>query len=99
MEAWWEHELIDRPVISYFYPKKRGKLGGYLDVMGEDWSLAENFDGIVESLTPAGMKNILIEAFLSRPDLVVKGAYFIFISPYNINVFISIRGCPGCEAA
>ncbi|MHA2184567.1 MAG: hypothetical protein ACXAAI_06150 [Promethearchaeota archaeon] len=50
MEAWWEHELIDRPVISYFYPKKRGKLGGYLDVIGEDWSLAENFDGIEASL-------------------------------------------------
>ncbi|MFX1326220.1 MAG: hypothetical protein ACFE8N_14820, partial [Promethearchaeota archaeon] len=50
MDAWWEHELIDRPVISYYYPKKRGKLGGYLDVMGEDWSLTEDFDGIEASI-------------------------------------------------
>ncbi|MFW9785928.1 MAG: hypothetical protein ACFFFB_26825, partial [Candidatus Heimdallarchaeota archaeon] len=50
LDAWWDHEIIDRPVISYYYPRKRGKLGGYLDVMGEDWSLAENFNGIETSL-------------------------------------------------
>ena len=36
-----------------------------------------NFDGLVESLTPEGMKNMFVEAFLSRPDLVVKGAFFL----------------------
>ncbi|MHA2287415.1 MAG: hypothetical protein ACXABG_01385 [Promethearchaeota archaeon] len=46
MSAWWDHEIIDRPVLSYFYPKKRGKLGTYLDTVGENWTLAENQDGI-----------------------------------------------------
>ncbi len=22
MNAWWDHEIIDRPVLSYYYPKK-----------------------------------------------------------------------------
>ena len=46
MSAWWDHEIIDRPVISYYYPKKRGKLGTFLDTVGEDWTLAENHDDI-----------------------------------------------------
>jgi len=46
MSAWWDHEIIDRPVISYYFPKKRGKMYGYLDIFGEDWSLARNHDEI-----------------------------------------------------
>jgi len=41
MNAWWDHEIIDRPVLSYYYPKKRGKLGVFLDTVGEDWTLAK----------------------------------------------------------
>jgi 5-methyltetrahydrofolate--homocysteine methyltransferase len=50
MSAWWEHEIIDRPVISYYYPKKRGKLGTFLDTVGENWTLARNFDDIDNAL-------------------------------------------------
>ena len=46
MSAWWNHEIIDRPVFSYYFPKKRGKMYAYLDVFGEDWSLAKNHDEI-----------------------------------------------------
>ena len=51
MIAWWDHEIIDRPVLSYYFAKKRGKLGAYLDIVGEDWNLAKNYEGIEESLT------------------------------------------------
>ena len=50
MKAWWDHEIVDRPVFSYFYPTIRGKMGAFLDVMGEDWTLAQNPDGIEEAL-------------------------------------------------
>ncbi len=46
MAAWWNHELIDRPVISYYFPKRSGSIGGYLDALGQDWSLAQNFDDL-----------------------------------------------------
>ena len=50
MKAWWDHEIIDRPVNCYYIPKKRGKMGAYLDMVGEDWFLAQNPDGIEEAL-------------------------------------------------
>ncbi|MBY9019941.1 MAG: hypothetical protein KGD67_02705, partial [Candidatus Lokiarchaeota archaeon] len=37
-------------VLSYYYPKKRGKLGVYLDIIGSDWTLAENYDAIDNAL-------------------------------------------------
>ena len=46
MSAWWDCEIIDRPVLSYYYPKKRGKLGTYLDTVGENWTLARINDDI-----------------------------------------------------
>ncbi|MHA1486611.1 MAG: hypothetical protein ACTSSC_05515 [Promethearchaeota archaeon] len=46
MDAWWDHEIIDRPVISYYYSKKRASIGGYLDALGQDWRLAKNPEGI-----------------------------------------------------
>ncbi|MFX0176966.1 MAG: hypothetical protein ACFE85_12130 [Candidatus Hodarchaeota archaeon] len=50
LDAWWDGEILDRPVISYLIPRKRGKLGGYLDLLGEDWSLAQNHDAIEEAM-------------------------------------------------
>jgi len=50
MRAWWDHEIIDRPVLSYYYPKKRGKKGVYLDIFGEDWTLAKNYEDIDNAL-------------------------------------------------
>ncbi|MBA7477089.1 hypothetical protein ES707_12487 [subsurface metagenome] len=50
MDAWWDHEVIDRPVISYYFSKKRAAIGGYLDALGQDWKLAKNPEGIEEAL-------------------------------------------------
>ncbi|MBY9009996.1 MAG: hypothetical protein KGD74_09045 [Candidatus Lokiarchaeota archaeon] len=50
MIAWWDHEIIDRPVLSYYFLKRGGRLGAYLDMVGEDWSLAKNYEGIEEAL-------------------------------------------------
>ena len=50
MNAWWDHEIIDRPVIGYYFQKKKGKMYAYLDVYGENWSLAQNYDAIEETL-------------------------------------------------
>ncbi len=44
MVAWWDHELVDRPVISYYFSKKRAAIGGYLDAFGDNWKLAKNID-------------------------------------------------------
>ena len=84
MDAWWDHEIIDRPVISYYYPKKRGKLGGYLDVMGEDWSLTENFDGIETSL----------DGFEKRAELTFFGGESIpnFFPNYGPGIVAAVCG-------
>jgi len=50
MDAWWDHEVIDRPVISYYFSKKRASIGGYLDALGQDWRLAKNPESIEESI-------------------------------------------------
>ena len=50
MKAWWDHEIIDRPVLAYYFPKKRGKLGAYLDIVGENWDLAKDYEGIENAL-------------------------------------------------
>jgi len=50
MAAWWDQELIDRPAISYYFPKRSGSFGGYLDAIGQDWTLAQNFDDLERSL-------------------------------------------------
>jgi len=50
MDAWWDHEIIDRPVISYYFSKKRAAIGGYLDALGQDWRLAKNPESIEETI-------------------------------------------------
>lgn len=42
MDAWWDHELTDRSVISYFYPRLDVPFKGIFD----PWCLAKNYDGI-----------------------------------------------------
>lgn len=49
--AWWDHEIIDRPVISYYCPKRSGSIGGYLDAIGQDWTIVQNYDDIDSALT------------------------------------------------
>jgi hypothetical protein len=51
MDAWWDHEIVDRPVISYYIPRKGSFPLGYLDALVDDWFLAEHPDGIDEALT------------------------------------------------
>ncbi len=51
MSAWWDHEIIDRPVIGYYHPKQKGKSYAYVDIFGEDWSLAKNHNEIDDPLT------------------------------------------------
>ena len=50
MSAFWDNEIIDRPVFSYNFAKKRGKLGAYLDIVGENWDLAQDHEGIENTL-------------------------------------------------
>ncbi len=48
LEAWWDHEIIDHPVISYYYPRNGGSIAGLLDVFGFRWKLAKNPDEIMK---------------------------------------------------
>ena len=50
LEAWWDHEIIDRPIISYYIPKRGKIIGGYSDARCNDWTLAQNHDAIEEAL-------------------------------------------------
>ena len=42
MAAWWDHEIIDRPVIAYTHRKLNFKRGVHFD----NWYLAQNIDDI-----------------------------------------------------
>ncbi|MBD3197316.1 MAG: hypothetical protein GF317_19835 [Candidatus Lokiarchaeota archaeon] len=42
LAAWWDHEIIDRPCISYFLPKSNIPFKGVWDL----WYLAKNWDDI-----------------------------------------------------
>jgi hypothetical protein len=62
LEAWWDHEIIDRPVFSYYASKNRASLGGYLDARSNEWTLAQQ---------PENIKNVL-DSFEKRAE----GTYF-----------------------
>jgi 5-methyltetrahydrofolate--homocysteine methyltransferase len=51
LEAWWDHEIIDRPVISYYYPHKEGSITGLIDLVFFNFELAKNPDAIDEIFT------------------------------------------------
>lgn len=49
LKAWWDHEIIDRPCIAYYYfLSKKGNLRiEYVtEYFGEPWYLAQNWDKI-----------------------------------------------------
>ena len=50
LNAWWDQEILDRPVISYYVSKRRGAIGGYLDARCSDWFLAKNHEDIEKAL-------------------------------------------------
>ncbi|MHA1728933.1 MAG: hypothetical protein ACTSWY_09395 [Promethearchaeota archaeon] len=45
MCAWWNHDVVDRPVVSYYHPLPRGSFPRLFD-----WDLAKKWDGIKECL-------------------------------------------------
>ena len=42
LKAWWDFEIIDRPCVSYFYPRPDIKFLGIFDL----WILAKNWENI-----------------------------------------------------
>jgi len=49
LKAWWDHEIIDRPCIAYYYflPGLRNiKIEYLFEYFGEPWYLAQNWDKI-----------------------------------------------------
>ncbi|MHA1372246.1 MAG: hypothetical protein ACTSWN_08920 [Promethearchaeota archaeon] len=48
MDAWWDHEIIDRPVIGFIYPNPEIPIKGFFD----GWLLAkepDNIDGFIQN--------------------------------------------------
>ncbi|MFX1278791.1 MAG: hypothetical protein ACFFA3_05190 [Promethearchaeota archaeon] len=50
LNAWWDHEIIDRPVISYLHPREGVSIAGLIDIFGFGWDLAKNPDNIEQVL-------------------------------------------------
>ena len=50
MSAWWDGEIIDRPVISYYYPREGGSIRSLINVFGFSWELAKNPDNIEQTV-------------------------------------------------
>ncbi len=50
LKAWWDHEIIDRPVISYYFPRKGSSLVGLLESLAFSWRLAQNYDNIEQCI-------------------------------------------------
>lgn len=84
LKAWWDHEIIDRPVISYNYPHEGASIAGLLDIFGFGWDLAKNPDGIEQVL-----KN-----FEERlPDLYFGGEAFpSFFPNYGAGIMAAVFG-------
>ncbi|MHA2005862.1 MAG: hypothetical protein ACXABO_07910 [Promethearchaeota archaeon] len=51
LEAWWDHEIIDRPVVSYYFPRNEGSIAGLFDIIFFGWKLARNPDEIEDAIT------------------------------------------------
>jgi len=51
LEAWWDHEIIDRPVISYYFPHNEGSIAGLIDLIFFNFKLAKNPDTIDDIIT------------------------------------------------
>ncbi|MFX0180609.1 MAG: hypothetical protein ACFE78_10480 [Candidatus Hodarchaeota archaeon] len=49
LKAWWDHEIVDRPTIAYYYflPEiKNIRMEYIFEYFGEPWYLAQNWDSI-----------------------------------------------------
>ncbi|MFX1426894.1 MAG: hypothetical protein ACFFBE_10620, partial [Promethearchaeota archaeon] len=50
LKAWWDYEIIDRPVVSYYYPREGGSVVGLFDIFGLGWDLVRDPDNIEQIL-------------------------------------------------
>ncbi|MFW9824127.1 MAG: hypothetical protein ACFFE4_14380, partial [Candidatus Thorarchaeota archaeon] len=84
LEAWWDHEIIDRPTIQYYYPQHGGSILGLTDIIYFGWKLAQNFDAIEE----------VIKDYESRLYNVAFGGESIpsFIPYYGAGIMAAIFG-------
>ena len=53
MAAWWDHEIIDRPAISYFLPGGSGSVDAIISTTLINKDLAKNPDNIESALDVA----------------------------------------------
>lgn len=84
LEAWWDHEIVDRPVISYYYPHEGAAIAGLFDVFGFGWDLAKNPDNI---------EQVLDNYELRLPDLVFGGeAIPSFFPNYGAGIMAAVFG-------
>lgn len=49
MSAWWDHEIIDRPVLAYQIPEGPGADKALIDSSPINFELAKNWEGIDNS--------------------------------------------------
>jgi hypothetical protein len=84
LEAWWDHEIIDRPVFSYYASKKRASLGGYLDARSNEWTLAQH---------PEEIESVL-NGFEKRAESTFFGGESIpsFMPNYGSGILSAIFG-------
>src|SRR5271157_5158782 len=72
MDAWWDHEILDRPVIGYYCPRNDIPIRGIWD----SWYLAKSFDAIDGALADFENK---IEAINFGGELIPN--YFLNYGP------------------
>ena len=84
LEAWWDHEIVDRPVISYYYPRNEGSIAGLFDIIFFDFKLAKNPDGIEE---------VMLD-FEQRVDNLTFGgeSFPSFIPYYGAGIMAAVFG-------
>jgi hypothetical protein len=84
LEAWWDHEIIDRPVFSYYASTKRASLGGYLDSRSSEWTLAQQPEEI----------EAVLDGFEKRAETTFFGGESIpsFMPNYGSGILSAIFG-------
>lgn len=84
-KAWWDHEIIDRPIISYWAPRPMQKLTAEeVNDFFDFWCLAKNWDAIDQC----------IEYFTNTSERVDYGGEFIprFFPNYGPGIMASVLG-------
>ncbi|MHA2036908.1 MAG: hypothetical protein ACW98X_10765 [Promethearchaeota archaeon] len=84
LEAWWDHEIIDRPVISYYIPRDQHSIAELIDLVFFSFRLARNPDGIEE----------VFKDFEQRVNNLTYGGESIpsFIPYYGAGIMAAVFG-------